>query len=466
MSFNMFEEDSVKAETFMMGYTNNLYVSKNNIYITYQKNVPYVYYQQQNEEKFYNVVVPSLPSDIRREIESIRKDNSLNSYEKWEKVSDELEKFYNRLDENEKTEFIKDVENDMQEYEAKMAEERAKTVVHKISIDNGDIKYEANGEVKGNLLNQFSMDEQDGNLRLATTFEAWTFNKNIQHNNVYVLDSDLKQIGSLEKIAEDERIYSTRFIGDRLYMVTFKRMDPFFVIDLSNPKNPEVLGELKIPGFSDYLHPYDENHIIGIGKETDENEWGGISTKGVKLALFDVSNVNNPVQIDKYEIGKQGTDSEALQDHKAFLFDKKKNLLVIPIREVKGNKEYDPRLGYYRQNLWQGAYVFLLTEKGFELKGKISHMEGQETDYYYYGSPNAVRRSLYMDDVLYTVSMKKIKMNDLNNIDNEINSVKLPYEDYFDRPYPLPMMKGMSGGVGVIEVVPSSTSTAEAIAER
>ena len=259
------------------------------------------------------------------------------------------------------------------------------------------------------------------------------------YNNVYVLDDKLEIVGKLEAIAPDERIYSTRFIGDRLYLVTFKRVDPLFVIDLSNPENPEILGELKIPGFSDYLHPYDENHIIGVGKETEGNEWGGVSVKGVKLALFDVSDVKNPRQIDAYEIGEAGTDSEALRDHKAFLFDKKKNILVIPVTEVKSKPYYDPRLGYYRQSYWQGVYVFSITpEEGFEVKGKITHNEGEEErDYYYYGSPNAVRRALYMDDVLYTVSAIKIKANDIDDIDNELKEIKLPFEKvkYYEYPW-------------------------------
>jgi uncharacterized secreted protein with C-terminal beta-propeller domain len=211
-------------------------------------------------------------------------------------------------------------------------------------------------------------------------------------------------------------------------MVTFKRMDPLFVIDLSNPKEPQILGKLKIPGFSDYLHPYDENHIIGVGKETTDNEWGGVSIKGVKLSLFDVSDVNNPKQIDMYEIGEAGTDSEALSDHKAFLFDKTKNLLVIPIREITGKEQYDSRYGYYMQKVWQGAYVFGVSPAdGFKLKGKISHLDDYEEQQFYWNSPSAVRRSLYMDDVLYTVSARKIKMNSLDNITG-INSVDLPFD--------------------------------------
>ncbi len=438
-SFNIFrDDDKINAKTFMMGYTNNLYVSQNSVYITYQKNLPYRYYETHNEERFFDVVVPLLPSDIQSKINEIKQE-SISSYEKWSKISAVLEEMYNKLSEDDKQELIEKIEEAIEEYEIKQEVERRKTIIHKININNGDIEYEARGEVPGYLLNQFSMDEFDNYFRVATTTEIWT-RKSVMYNNVYVLNDKLEIVGKVEAIAPDERIYSTRFIGDRLYMVTFKRIDPLFVIDLSNPKNPEVLGQLKIPGFSDYLHPYDENHIIGIGKETDSNEWGGVSVKGVKLALFDVSDVKNPKQIDKYEIGEAGTDSEALRDHKAFLFDKKKNLLVIPVTEVKGKLYYDSRLGYYRQRFWQGAYVFGITpEEGFKVKGTITHNEGDEERDYYYGSPNAVRRSLYMDDVLYTVSAVKIKANDISNIDNEIKEIKLPYEREY---YPYPVYKG------------------------
>ncbi len=439
------DEDDINAKTYMMGWTNTIYVSQNNIYITYQKNLPYYYYEQHNEERFFDIVVPLLPSDAQSKIKQIKDDSSLNSYQKWDKISTVLEEMYNNMDENEKRNLVEQIQKAVDEYEIKLEVERRKTVIHRIGIDKGNIDYGAKGEVPGYLLNQFSLDEYENNLRVATTTEIWA-RESVMYNNVFVLNEKMETIGKLEALAPDERIYSTRFIGDRLYMVTFKRIDPLFVIDLSDPKNPEVLGELKIPGFSDYLHPYDENHIIGIGKETEGNEWGGVSVKGVKLALFDVSDVKNPKPVDKYEIGGAGTDSEALRDHKAFLFDRNKNLLVIPVIEVKGKLEYDSRLGYYRQRYWQGAYVFNIDLDGFEVKGKVTHNEGDEnSDWYWYGSPNAVRRSLFMDDVLYTVSGIKIKANDLDNIDNEIKEIKLPYEK---ESYPYPIYKG---GVEVIE---------------
>lgn len=425
-SLNIKKPDSINAKTFMMGYSDNLYVSGNNIYITYRKNMPIRYYELQNEERFYTVVLPLLPKDAQDKINEIKNSN-LDQHEKWDQISSILEDSFNRMTEKEKQKYQDDVQKAVEEYEIKLAQEREKTVIQKIGIDKGNIDYKTKGEVPGSLLNQFSMDESGDYFRVATTSQFWTRNSNVQYNNVYVLDTDLKIAGKLEEIAPDERIYSTRFIGNRLYMVTFKRMDPLFVIDLSNPSDPKVLGQLKIPGFSDYLHPYDENHIIGVGKETAENEWGGVSIKGVKVSLFDVSDVNNPKQIGTYEIGKPGTDSEALRDHKAFLFDKEKNLLVMPIREVLEKGQYDSRYGYYRERVWQGAYVLGVSpEDGIKLKGKISHFDDFEEQYYYWGSPGAVRRSLYMDDVLYTISARKVMMNDLKNI-SEINSIDLPF---------------------------------------
>ncbi len=426
--------EKINAKSFMMGYSDNLYVSENNIYITYKKNLPGRYYEAQREERFYKVVVPWLPNSTQDKMFAIR-DSKLTSSEKWDKISSILEDTYNNMSENEKQDYARNVQTAVEEYETKLAQEMDKTVIQKINVNRGDIEYRTKGEVPGSLLNQFSMDESGENFRVATTSQIWTGRGSKQYNNVFVMDKDLRITGKLEDIAPDERIYSTRFIGNRLYMVTFKRIDPLFVIDLSDPKNPKILGQLKIPGFSDYLHPYDEKHIIGVGKETGDNQWGGTSVKGVKLSLFDVSDVSNPKQLDKYEIGTSGTDSEALRDHKAFLFDRKKNLLVIPVREVSETPKYNDRSGYYMQRVWQGAYVFNLTpEDGFRLRGRVSHLDDYEEDMYYWGSPNAVRRSMYMDDVLYTVSARKIMMNGLDNL-SEINSIDLPFDRNTYYPY-------------------------------
>jgi len=291
------------------------------------------------------------------------------------------------------------------------------TNIHRISIENGEITYVTNGFVPGYVLNQFSMDEYMGLLRVATS--------NGRANNVYILDENLNVIGKLEDLAPGEEIYSARFMGNRCYLVTFRKVDPLFVIDLKDPENPQVLGKLKIPGYSDYLHPYDETHLIGVGKETVPAEEGDFSWyQGVKISLFDVSNVSKPKEIAKFEIGDRGTDSPVLRDHKAFLFSKSRCLLVLPILLAEIDEEkYPGGVPPYTQGeyVFQGAYIFNISiDEGLVLKGRITHLENN-TDLmksgFYFSSPFSVNRAIYIGQVLYTISNKKVKMNSLEDLE-------------------------------------------------
>jgi uncharacterized secreted protein with C-terminal beta-propeller domain len=216
-------------------------------------------------------------------------------------------------------------------------------------------------------------------------------------------------------------------MGDRAYFVTFEKIDPLFVIDLSEPTNPSVLGELHIPGYSDYLHPYDETHLFGVGKHTVEAEEGDFAWyQGIKISLFDVSNVTNPIQMDNVTIGDRGSDSPLLYDHKAFLFDKSKNLLVVPILEAKidTSKYFGEVPPYaYGEPVWQGAYVFDVSLfHGFVLKGRITHLKSEMS---IYEESYWVTRSLYIEDVLYTISSRKIKLNVLDDL-SPILEIELP----------------------------------------
>ena len=288
-----------------------------------------------------------------------------------------------------------------------------KTSLYRIHVEDSTITPQAQGEVPGSILNQFSMDEYNNYFRVATT--TWT---ETQKNNVYVLNMNLTMVGNLTDLAPGEHIYSARFMGNKCYLVTFVSIDPLFVIDLSDPTNPIVLGELRIPGYSDYLHPYDENHLIGVGKHTVEADQGFFAWyQGVKIALFDVSNVSNPTQIANYTIGDRGSDSPVLRDHKAFLFDKQRNLLVIPALVAQIDpSEYPGEIPDYAygEPVWQGALVFNVTlEEGFRLRGGVTHIENpaDKTDWNHY-----VQRSLYIEDTLYTVSNVKVKMNSLQDL--------------------------------------------------
>ncbi len=441
------ERLDVEATSYLTGYANTVYMSLDALFIAYQKNLPWSAYEEERRDRFWEAVVPALPASVRREVTTAK---GATEAEEWSAIKGILERHYASLTEKELRALMEAIDISVQEWEWKRQEERQRTVIHRFSVADGTVSYVAKGEVKGTLLNQFSMDEQKGDLRVATTTDVWGGRGSTSWNNVYVLDTKMRLVGSLERLAEGERIYAARFMGERLYLVTFQRIDPLFVIDLAEPNSPRVLGELKIPGYSDYLHPMGDGYLIGIGKETKENEWGGISTEGVKLALFDVRDVMKPRLVESVEIGAPGSDSEALHEHKAFLFDDEKDLLVLPIREVRESYSYDGSrcnswdwCWPYRQRVWQGAYVFTVTEQGFEERGKVAHYAGEEEISWYWGSPHAVRRSLFMDDVLYTVSQGLIMMHGLDDVE-ELNSVKLPYsEPRYDYPRPMPIGRSM-----------------------
>ena len=407
-SFNARHGATKDAKTYLVGSGNIIYVSPDAMYVSYQK--------------YHNIYRP-MWGIAQPAIDVVQ--GSVGSATGIARVSSPtVVEDFNTMSEADKQAAITEMKSGEQEAIRKREIDQSTTMIHKIGINNGAITYLAKGEVAGYLKNQFAMDEYSGNLRVATTSDVWTTRGQYEYNNVFVLDGAMKTIGSLTHIAEQEKIYSTRFIGDRLYMVTFKRIDPFFVIDLSTPTSPKILGKLKIPGYSDYLHPYDKNHIIGIGKETATTEWGGVSTKGLKLALFDVSDVEHPKQIDKVEIGDSGTDSAALTDHRAFLFDKNKNLLVFPARVVK-TIDIPEKYSGNQQRIWYGAYVFGVTpETGFVLRGTVEH--GTMGGYAWYGSPNEVKRSLYIGNTLYTLSQKQILANSLSQINTTIATIQLP----------------------------------------
>jgi inhibitor of cysteine peptidase len=478
--------EDVNTKIYLTGSTMNLYVSENNIYLTGIKSMSYEDYEQKLIDEVYLSVLPSSEKDKVNKIMNSEK----SYYEKTYEIELLVYNYSISLTGKEKDNFDSDLADKSQKFEEKIAKEREQTVVHKINVNKGDIEYKSNGAVPGYVLNQFSMDEYNGNFRIATT----TGNYGTKSmNNLYVLNENMKTIGKVEDLAPGERIKSTRFIGKRAYIVTFKTVDPFFVIDLSNPSDPSVLGYLKIPGYSDYLHPYDENHIIGIGQDVNESIDADkvhssdavyyTAVKGVKISLFDVTDVNNPTEVAKYIIGDRGSYTPVSYDHKALLFDKDKNLLVIPVsvselvnRSYSGGNSYEEP-----QQVWQGAYVLNIDLNDISLRGKITHIDNQTskygaakddvigatrevyginwtkvanntwitdysgyessryTDYnmdnqpggindrsYLYDNSYQIQRSLYMNDFLYTISLGKIKANNLKTID-EINKLDLNY---------------------------------------
>lgn len=285
------------------------------------------------------------------------------------------------------------------------------TELVKFRLQGGAVNFSAKGSVPGTVLNQFSMDSYAGNYRIATTVgDNWGGGES--RNNLYVLDTSLRPKGKIEGLAPGERIYSVRFLGDRAYMVTFRQVDPFYVIDLKDSAQPKVLGYLKIPGFSDYLHPWDGTTVIGFGKETQETANGPIVT-GIKMALFDVSNVSNPVEKSKVVLGSSGSWSEALNNHKALMASPEKGLLALPVTLYEG-------LGRENRFAFQGAYVYTVDPaKGLVLRGTSTHLSPEEvrdTELKWYDTSKEVQRIIWSGDSLYTLSQYGIKSYDLESM--------------------------------------------------
>jgi uncharacterized secreted protein with C-terminal beta-propeller domain len=291
------------------------------------------------------------------------------------------------------------------------AETTCKTVLYKFALNNGQVTAGPCGAVSGTVLDQFSLDEQDGNLRVATS--------GANSNNVYVLNSGMNLLGKLEGLAPGEQITAARFIGCRCYLTTSLQADPLFVIDLSEPANPAVLGKLQMSGYTTYLQPYDDTHLIGFGLNTG----AGGSLQGMQLALYDVSDVNNPVQMYTVSCG-DWSGSEALYDHNALLFAPSLNLLAFPVwagTVAAIAAANGAAVSPVAANWFDGAYVYQVTlDNGFVLEKVITHYpSGQQTPYSY---GLDIQRILYIGNDLYTLSECEVMANNLNtyNEDNDL----------------------------------------------
>ena len=336
------------------------------------------------------------------------------------------------------------------------------TAIYRIHVFAGSMNFAAQGNVTGSVMNQYSMDESNGYFRIATT--SYDYNNDnywsgTQQNNVYVLDMYLNTVGRIENLASGETLHAARFMGTRCYLVTFNQVDPLFVVDLSQPTSPKVLGNLTIPGYSDFLQPYDATHLIGIGQDVNASiDADKVHTPGavyytailgLKVSLFDVSDVTSPKEISKFVVGDRGTTSEALNDPKAILFDASRNLLVLPVdlylasnnaatpSTSSGNATQsllpdipaiDSSFTAYPQFVWQGVYVFNISVNGgLVVRGKVTQMDNAAallanpslamiSSYQWVRYDQFISRSLYIGNVLYTFSNSRVQLNSLDNL--------------------------------------------------
>ena len=342
----------------------------------------------------------------------------------------------------------------------------SQTAIYKFAISGGAPQYVATGRVDGYVNNQFSLSEYNGVLRVATTQDdifpiadgRW---QRVLQNHLSVLSDngsgELSIAGEVRDFAQGESIRSTRFLGDRGFVVTFRNVDPLFTFDLTDAANPKLLGELTIPGFSSYMHPYDENHLITIGRAGGDGGTG-VGT-GIQLQLVDVNDMANPVVVHSYTptMPSGWSWSTAEYDHKAFTFYKPNNLLAIPLQVSPSvSNEYFSGIAAYEVTL----------ADGFTELGRVNHSD-LAFDYYCTGNTPLVppydgycvngwymqwaapRRSIVMTDVdvndvyLYTMSDAGLKASSIYDLPNTLGSLVFPAQPYpwwYFRYYPVDVM--------------------------
>lgn len=338
-----------------------VYMSKNALYITTQNEVNTYLSQLEFLLSDGSDLLPQPYIDRLANVSNL----NISSQAKSTETSVILQEYRNNLDEDQILKFDNDLQNRFSEYLNKQMRKLQTTNIAKVNLQNLEIK--ATGQVPGQLLNQFALDEYNNALRVATTI-----GKNLPGsepaNDIYVLDQDLKKLGAISNLGLDEQIYAVRFIKDKAFLVTYKQIDPFYVIDLSNPKNPQKIGELKIPGYSSYLHPLSENVILGIGKED----------QFVKLTLFDIKQ-KNPLELDTYLT--ESYWSETLNNHRAFSTDPASNTFFLPTSS--------------------GGLIFNYQDKTLKLEQAVSGVN--------------LKRAIYIDNYLYIVGSDLIVVLDKNN---------------------------------------------------
>jgi len=390
LSFSENSSSLIDSIDLILNSSNTVYMSSNNLYIATEKNNYYPFfrfgwYNQSKDVVFEYIYSKVYPTSVSNEIK--------NNLDDQEKLVEILNNYYQTLNSDEKEELYNKINEETSNYYEERRNESDKTYINRIELlTDGSFGDIIEGEVKGKLLNQFSLDEKDGYLRIATTYQDYNGYRSTNNNAVTILNSSLKQVGIVDKIAPDETIYSARFMGSKLYLVTYRQVDPFFVIDLSSPTKPEVLGFLKITGYSDYLHPISDTLILGIGQETEANEWGGENRSGVKVALFDVSDYSKPKEVGKWVSNANYSNTQVSYDHKAFLYIAKNDLVIIPISE-----SFSTRTSEF------GFVILKVDEDGVNKVTTINHSSTSKYSY------STIARSLYIGDELYTISDNLLK---------------------------------------------------------
>ena len=332
------------------------------------------------------------------------------------------------------------------------------TNLHTFDISAPDATlYTGSGRIAGTVLNQFSLSEHEGVLRVATTVGQWArwwmedpepmssqLVTLVRSVDVDTEKQVLVEAGRVEGIAPGERIWSARFDGDRAYIVTFEQIDPLWVIDVADETNPTILGELKVPGVSTYIHPLSRDHLLTIGLAPANEDGTGLDWSGTQISLFDIVDPTDPQQADVLRLSPVARDqanmwswssSEATYESKAFQYWSPKSMLAVPLSTYRYAEAYEN--GRYTWSYQHISKLMLVevneTDGNLSMYGEVNHSSfydgGEENRYW--GEQN-IRRSIFMGDFVYAISPAGITATNLTTME-ESSRLSIPYSSVYDR---------------------------------
>lgn len=424
--------EALSGQVYLLDRNQDIYLALNDLYFTYRNFLDEYSLEQAGKRELIFPKLSSVDQDKIAKIDAAP-DYILNSDEKKLKTGIILDNYFSSLPADERASLQSTIDDSIKQKIGGQADAAGKTSLYRFSL-GGKIAYEAIGEVNGQLIDKYSIDENNGFLRLATAASQTSSTGNGSsadfYTNIYVLDRDLKPAGKLENLATTAAINAARFIGNRAYLSTANSSDPLYAINLSDSAAPAVLGAVKVPGIYSYLLPDDQNgnKLISFGKDAGSDSAAGKVGGGLKLSLFDLTDLQKPKELDNYIIGDNTSDSIALSDPLTFSYSYSdaKNLLMIPatLRDA-GNLSF------------AGVLVFNLLDNHLVLKGKVDHSYGGHFTagdsfggFEYYD--NTVKRSLYSgssDDLIYSFSNKLLKINKLADLSSVKDLILTPGSD-------------------------------------
>ena len=446
----------VSAQTYLLNQQQAVYLSAKNFYITYSQSL-----DEDNLRlaAMRDLIGGQLNNSDQKLVAKIDQADSdvLNTAEKEQKLLMIFKNFLQTASSEQSASLLAQLNEAVQQKYVAAAAEQEKTFVYRVSLEGTSPVYRANGSIPGSLLNPSSFfEDENGNLRLVVgsnhNFDILSGRKD-PYASLYILSPDLKILGTADNLAAGENIQSVLYLGQRAYLTGASPMTSLTVVDLSNPQTPQALGKLTLPSAADYLYPYNDNSLIALGQDKQTDVYGNLKAGGLRLSLFDISDLANPRESNAYYAGATGSDSLVRHDPAAFSFNRASNLLSVPVSLTSVTDNSRP--------YFSGALVFKIVDGKFNLHSEIDHSDGgkyQKVDASagFFGYDNSLRRSLFLQDNLYTFSYKYLKINSLSD-GKAVKEIKLLPDTATDA-----AVKPITAAIDKTAVAPENSSPATA----